>query len=113
MQNENYKKLFNKSLNGEGIQKEMQVQLKDFETNNKLLEAQRLRMRTEHDLEMMEEMAFSVIVCLFFSLIEAFLILPSHLSSKKTFTKRCSFFSSSRIRSTKFGCSSIRSSSIC
>ena len=35
------------------------------------------------DLEMMEEMAFSVIVCLLFSLIEAFLILPSHLSSKK------------------------------
>jgi len=42
----------------EGIQKEMQVQLKDFETNNKLLEAQRLRMRTEHDLEMMEEVGF-------------------------------------------------------
>ena len=35
------------------------------------------------DLEMMQEMAFSVIVCLLFSLIEAFLILPSHLSSKK------------------------------
>ena len=35
------------------------------------------------DLEMMEEMAFSVIACLLFSLVEAFLILPSHLSSKK------------------------------
>lgn len=32
---------------------------------------------------MMEEMAFSVIACLLFSLIEAFLILPSHLASKK------------------------------
>lgn len=35
------------------------------------------------DMEMMEEMAFSVIACLFLSLIEAFLILPSHLASKK------------------------------
>lgn len=34
-------------------------------------------------MEMMEEMAFSVIACLIFSLIEAFLILPAHLSSKK------------------------------
>ncbi|HJM99681.1 MAG TPA: excinuclease ABC subunit UvrB [Acidimicrobiales bacterium] len=42
----------------EGIQNELQVQLKNFETNNKLLEAQRLRMRTEHDLEMMEEVGF-------------------------------------------------------
>lgn len=34
-------------------------------------------------MEMMEEMAFSVIACLAFSMIEAFLILPAHLSSKK------------------------------
>jgi len=42
----------------EGIQNELQVQLKNFERGNKLLEAQRLRMRTEHDLEMMEEIGF-------------------------------------------------------
>lgn len=35
------------------------------------------------EMAMMEEMAFSVIACLGFSLIEAFLILPSHLASKK------------------------------
>lgn len=34
------------------------------------------------DMEMMEEMAFAVVACLLFSLIEAFLILPSHLASK-------------------------------
>ena len=34
-------------------------------------------------MEMMQEMAFSVIACLLFSLLEAFLILPSHLASKK------------------------------
>lgn len=39
------------------------------------------------DLEMMQEMAFSVIACLLFSLVEAFLILPSHLSSKKILNK--------------------------
>ena len=39
------------------------------------------------EMEMMEEMAFSVIAALLFSLIEAFLILPSHLSNKKVFTK--------------------------
>ena len=32
---------------------------------------------------MMQEMAFSVVAALLFSLIEAFLILPAHLSSKK------------------------------
>ena len=32
-------------------------------------------------------MAFSVIACLLFSLIEAFLILPSHLSNKKILNK--------------------------
>ena len=35
------------------------------------------------EMEMMQEMAFSVIACLLFSLIEAFLILPSHLASDK------------------------------
>ena len=35
------------------------------------------------EMAMMEEMAFSVVACLAFSLIEAFLILPSHLASKK------------------------------
>lgn len=35
------------------------------------------------EMAMMEEMAFSVIACLLFSLVEAFLILPSHLASKK------------------------------
>ena len=34
-------------------------------------------------MEMMEEMAFSVIACLIFSMIESFLILPSHLSHKR------------------------------
>ncbi|MDX1652810.1 MAG: efflux RND transporter permease subunit [Brumimicrobium sp.] len=34
-------------------------------------------------LEMMREMAFVVIACLSFSLLEAFFILPAHLSSKK------------------------------
>ena len=35
------------------------------------------------EMEMMKEMAFSVIACLLFSLVEAFIILPSHLASKK------------------------------
>ncbi|MBM77049.1 MAG: acriflavin resistance protein [Crocinitomicaceae bacterium] len=39
------------------------------------------------DMEMMEEMAFCVIGCLLFSLVEAFLILPSHLASKKILKK--------------------------
>jgi multidrug efflux pump subunit AcrB len=34
------------------------------------------------EMAMMEEMAFSVVACLAFSLIEAFLILPAHLASK-------------------------------
>ena len=38
-------------------------------------------------MEMMQEMAFCVIVALLFSLIEAFLILPSHLASKGTLTQ--------------------------
>ncbi|MFN3917884.1 MAG: efflux RND transporter permease subunit [Flavobacteriales bacterium] len=35
------------------------------------------------DLAQMKEMAFAVIACLIFSLIESFLVLPSHLASKK------------------------------
>ena len=38
-------------------------------------------------MEMMQEMAFSVIAALLFSLVEAFLILPAHLSSKKVLEK--------------------------
>ena len=46
------------------------------------------------EMEMMQEMAFSVIAALLFSLIEAFLILPAHLSSKKILkTESTSFFS--------------------
>jgi excinuclease ABC subunit B len=42
----------------EGIKKELETQLSKFKKNNQLLEAQRLRMRTEHDLEMMNEVGF-------------------------------------------------------
>jgi excinuclease ABC subunit B len=42
----------------ERIQVELQEQLKDFEDAGKLLEAQRLRMRTEYDLEMMQELGY-------------------------------------------------------
>ncbi len=41
-----------------GIEVELQEQLAHFEKENKLLEAQRLRMRTQYDLEMMQEMGF-------------------------------------------------------
>tara|TARA_S200000501_G_scaffold357371_1_gene380970 strand:- start:8007 stop:10049 length:2043 start_codon:yes stop_codon:yes gene_type:complete len=41
-----------------GIEEELQVQLENFRSDEKVLEAQRLRMRTEHDLEMMEEVGF-------------------------------------------------------
>ncbi len=41
-----------------GIEKELQEQLAKFETQGKLLEAQRLRMRTSYDLEMMQEMGY-------------------------------------------------------
>jgi excinuclease ABC subunit B len=40
------------------IQDELQQRLAHFEKNGQLLEAQRLRMRTEYDLEMMEEIGF-------------------------------------------------------
>jgi len=41
-----------------GIEIELQERLKFFEEEGKLLEAQRLRMRTEYDLEMMQEIGF-------------------------------------------------------
>ncbi len=40
------------------IEAELQERLAEFEADNKLLEAQRLRMRTQYDLEMMAEMGF-------------------------------------------------------
>jgi excinuclease ABC subunit B len=42
-----------------GIEDELQKRLSEFETQNKLLEAQRLKMRTTYDLEMMESMGFT------------------------------------------------------
>ena len=41
-----------------GIEKELQERLAYFEREGKLLEAQRLRMRTQYDLEMMQEVGF-------------------------------------------------------
>src|SRR6056297_2197694 len=41
-----------------GIEVELQERLKFFEENDKLLEAQRLRMRTQYDLEMMSEVGY-------------------------------------------------------
>jgi excinuclease ABC subunit B len=41
-----------------GIEKELQEQLARFESQGKLLEAQRLRMRTQYDLEMIQEMGY-------------------------------------------------------
>jgi excinuclease ABC subunit B len=40
------------------IENELQVQLKQYEDEGKLLEAQRLRMRTQYDLEMMSELGY-------------------------------------------------------
>jgi excinuclease ABC subunit B len=40
------------------IEHELQVRLKEFEEEDKLLEAQRLRMRTSYDLEMMSEVGY-------------------------------------------------------
>jgi excinuclease ABC subunit B len=40
------------------IREELQARIVDFEAQGKLLEAQRLKMRTEYDLEMMQEMGF-------------------------------------------------------
>ena len=41
-----------------GIEDELQTQLAKFQSEGKLLEAQRLRSRTEHDLEMLEQSGF-------------------------------------------------------
>jgi excinuclease ABC subunit B len=41
-----------------GIEAELQERLSQFEKEGKLLEAQRLRMRTQHDLEMMREVGY-------------------------------------------------------
>jgi excinuclease ABC subunit B len=40
------------------IRGELEERIKELESQNKLLEAQRLRMRTEYDLEMLQEMGF-------------------------------------------------------
>jgi excinuclease ABC subunit B len=40
------------------IREELEQRIIDLESQNKLLEAQRLRMRTEYDLEMLQEMGF-------------------------------------------------------
>ena len=40
------------------IEAELQQQLAEFESDNKLLEAQRLRMRTQYDLEMLQEVGY-------------------------------------------------------
>ena len=40
------------------IREEMTARVAEFESQGKLLEAQRLRMRTEYDIEMMQEMGF-------------------------------------------------------
>src|SRR6266576_3043173 len=42
----------------EAIQHELEEQVKLFESNGKMLEAHRLRQRTEYDLEMMKELGF-------------------------------------------------------
>jgi len=42
----------------EGIEHELQIQLAKLESENKLLEAQRLRMRSNYDLEMLREVGF-------------------------------------------------------
>ena len=41
-----------------GIEQELQLQLKQFEQEGKLLEAQRIRQRTQYDLEMMAEVGY-------------------------------------------------------
>lgn len=43
----------------DGIQHELTKRLKELESQNKLVEAQRLRMRTTYDIEMMEQMGFT------------------------------------------------------
>jgi len=41
-----------------GIRSELEKQVKTFEQENKLIEAQRIRMRTEYDIELLQEMGF-------------------------------------------------------
>lgn len=41
-----------------GIREELKQRVDEFENEGKLIEAQRLRMRTEYDIEMMQEMGF-------------------------------------------------------
>ncbi|MFX4044369.1 excinuclease ABC subunit B, partial [Streptococcus suis] len=41
------------------IQAELEEQLKDFEAEGKLLEAQRLKQRTEYEIEMLREMGYT------------------------------------------------------
>ncbi len=43
----------------DGIQAELATQLKYFEGEGKLLEAQRLKQRTEYDIEMLKEMGYT------------------------------------------------------
>lgn len=43
----------------EAIKEELEERLKDFENRGKLLEAQRLRMRTEYDIEMIQQVGFT------------------------------------------------------
>ena len=42
----------------ENIERDLEVQLKDFRDNGRLLEAQRLEQRTHYDLEMMQEIGY-------------------------------------------------------
>lgn len=41
-----------------GIRKELDERIAEFESENKLIEAQRIRMRTEYDIELLQEMGF-------------------------------------------------------
>lgn len=41
-----------------GIKEEMGARVKEFEDNNKLIEAQRIKQRTEYDLEMIQELGY-------------------------------------------------------
>ena len=42
-----------------GIEQELEERLKELESENKLLEAQRLKQRTEYDIEMLKEMGYT------------------------------------------------------
>ena len=41
------------------IKDELKIRIKYFEDNNQILEAQRIRMRTNYDIEMLEEIGFT------------------------------------------------------